>query len=798
MVRKSNFWSNPVRKSRKARRGSASRESRKGWSAGSVLSVERLEDRYMLAADPGLSIIPNQFFGQNTQALVSAYAVPFRATFTDALEQADLDNPHYYSATVNWGDGSPLEFSGEPHPPSDEGGANVGVVFHQSSNIFTGPAVGDPVSGRVEGRHNYATTGQFNVTVTLNDVNGGSATQSSLVNVYPYDNGLSISADGVEPHISDIGLTPRVVGDITEQTPYTFTLDGSSGINPNITSWAISWGDSIETLNGNPSSAVHAYDDYHDFTYPGDEGGGSHPAHVIVSAAVTSESGTYFVHSIEYDIHDFQPIASVTPVSTDINEGEPYTLNFSYVDPGAPVQTWIMLWGDEDFTVDGLTILPGDTTSATHNYPANGDASYQLQVIPINTDNQALVAFFPEAHVHNVVPTLENTIYSVPENSPNGTVVGTLPVTNPANDNLAFSVLGGSGAGVFAVNPTTGEITVTNGSLLDFATHPTFTLNVEVTDNEGGVDTATVTINVARLANISGYVFVDVNHNGLFDANEIGIDGVPITLLDASGTTVLDTAVTSNDGLYLFEGLQPGVYQIAETQPTGVTDGAEHLGSLGGTIVANDRMRLTIAGHDATDYVFAEFGQQVSTGDSAGVGFWHSKNGQALIAQGGTQLAQWLTSTFSNIFGNTLVGMTGSQVATFYRDQVFKGLSKSGGTPKVDAEFFAVALATYFTDLTLAGQVAAAYHFNVTDTGIGTKIVNVGTKGAAFNVANGSDRTIMQLLLATNDLTDQPNSILGYAAVYDRDGNGVISSAEASLRSMANVIFSSINGSGGI
>ena len=69
-----------------------------------------------------------------------------------------------------------------------------------------------------------------------------------------------------------------------------------------------------------------------------------------------------------------------------------------------------------------------------------------------------------------------------------------------------------------------------------------------------------------------------------------------------------------------------------------------------------------------------------------------------MIAQGGTQLAVWLTSHFGNIFGNTLVGMTAVRL-TFYRDQVFKGL-KFGGPAKVDAQFMAVALATYFTDRT--------------------------------------------------------------------------------------------------
>ena len=269
--------------------------------------------------------------------------------------------------------------------------------------------------------------------------------------------------------------------------------------------------------------------------------------------------------------------------------------------------------------------------------------------------------------MHNVVPTLDDTTFGVPENSPNGTAVGTLSVVNPANDDLTFTVLSGNEAGAFAVNPTTGEITVTDSSLLDIATHPTFSLNIEVSDGEGGIDTANVTINVTRLANISGAVFVDVNHNGLFDANEPGIDGVTINLLNQSGNPVLDgggdpiTTLTSNGGLYLFEALQPGIYQVSEEQPTGVSDGGEQLGSLGGTIVANDRMQLTITGADAFDYAFAEFGQQLTSGDTAGVGFWHGKNGQALIAQGGTELAVWLTSHFGNIFGNTLVGMTGSR-----------------------------------------------------------------------------------------------------------------------------------------
>jgi hypothetical protein len=123
---------------------------------------------------------------------------------------------------------------------------------------------------------------------------------------------------------------------------------------------------------------------------------------------------------------------------------------------------------------------------------------------------------------------------------------------------------------------------------------------------------------------------------------------------------------------------------------------------------------------------------------------------------------------------------------------------KSAGPAKVDAQFMAVALATYFTSSNLAGNVAAAYGFNVTDTGIGTKVVNVGSAGAAFGVANGTDMTIMQLLLATDSLTDVPDDVSGFAYIYDCNGDGQIDSEEALLRALANEIYSSINEAGDI
>ncbi len=71
---------------------------------------------------------------------------------------------------------------------------------------------------------------------------------------------------------------------------------------------------------------------------------------------------------------------------------------------------------------------------------------------------------------------------------------------------------------------------------------------------------------------ISGFVLVDTDHDGTGDEP---LAGVPLSLLDASGNPVTDgngdsiTTTTAADGSYLFSGLIPGGYRVAQTQPVG-------------------------------------------------------------------------------------------------------------------------------------------------------------------------------------------------------------------------------------
>ena len=651
------------------------------------------------------------------------------------------------------------------------------------------PLVIDQVDKTFDLSHIFTVDGPYTVTVTVNDDDVGAHVDSFKVEVYlntpPVaqddevstdedtwvlidvlaDNGYGPDSDAegnIDP-ARTINLTSPLLGRLTNH------LDGTFTYNPN--------GD-FEWLAVGESQNVS-------FNYQiEDTFGETDAATVTVTITGANDGPTIAVDDDPVSVNEGDT-ASNTGTFTDVDLSDNVTISSSIgaveQDPGND-GAWSWLFA----TTDG----PDESQQVT---------------ITADDGNGGTAATTFDLIVNNVDPTLDDVTFEIAENRPNGTVVGAVIATDPGADTLIYSIVGGTGAAAFAIDPNTGEITVADEAKLDFEANPKLILDVEVRDDDGGRDPATVTINLLNQASITGVVFVDVNQNNVYDANEPGINGVTVDLLEESGGPVLDfqgnpiTATTADGGMYLFEDLEPGTYQVHELQPTGVDDGAESLGSLGGVVVANDVMQLTLERTDAFDYDFAELGQQVTSGDTATIGFWQNKHGQALIAQGGAELAAWLTANFGNIFGDEFAGANGGDVARFYKEQLFRQKSKkSAGPAKVDAQFMAVAFATYFTSNTLAGTVAADYGFNVTDTGIATRLVNVGNCGAAFGVDDGIDLTVGQLLQATNVLTDLPDNLNGFAYIYDRDGDGEIDSTEAWLRSLANVIYTAINEQGDI
>ena len=83
---------------------------------------------------------------------------------------------------------------------------------------------------------------------------------------------------------------------------------------------------------------------------------------------------------------------------------------------------------------------------------------------------------------------------------------------------------------------------------------------------------------------LSGYVYEDLDNDGVRDNGEAGIGDVTLTLLDAAGNPTTTTTVTDSSGFYKFTDLAPdATYGVTETQPGGYYDGLDTAGTAGGT-----------------------------------------------------------------------------------------------------------------------------------------------------------------------------------------------------------------------
>jgi hypothetical protein len=174
----------------------------------------------------------------------------------------------------------------------------------------------------------------------------------------------------------------------------------------------------------------------------------------------------------------------------------------------------------------------------------------------------------------------------------------------------------------------TGSVTAINSALAagvtfrpptGFTSPPVVVLTMVTNDlgNTGGpaqTDTDTVNINVRDFApsTLGGGVFVDSNGNGVRDAGELGVGGLLMRLTgqESTGVPVNLTTLTLPNGRYSFTGLKPGTYTVEETQPAGLRDGVDLLGT-GFISAGNDRATITIpssGGLTSDNTLFGELG----------------------------------------------------------------------------------------------------------------------------------------------------------------------------------------------
>jgi len=185
-----------------------------------------------------------------------------------------------------------------------------------------------------------------------------------------------------------------------------------------------------------------------------------------------------------------------------------------------------------------------------------------------------------------------------------------------ADDFVSTRLTAGDGNYLFDDLPSGNfRVNVLNG--VPPAYNPTFDLDGILTPN---VATTTLTIGQARTdadfgyadrSSISGFVYLDLDNDGVRDPGENAISQVDIILTgtDLNNNPVNLATTTSVTGFYSFPNLLAGTYSIQEIQPKVVLDGKDTPGTpaLGGT-QTNDRFTNLVlpAGTNGVDFNFGE------------------------------------------------------------------------------------------------------------------------------------------------------------------------------------------------
>ena len=401
----------------------------------------------------------------------------------------------------------------------------------------------------------------YNVTVQVSDGNGGTDTQAlavTVTNVNESPTDLSLSASTVAENAANGTVVGTVTGsdvDAGDTKSYTLTNNAGGRFAINRTTGALTVANG--TLLNYEAATSHS-----------------------VTVRVTDRGGLTYDETFTITVTNVNEAPAGTNATVTINEDTTQTFTtanfgFSDVDAGDSFSAVRI----ETLPTAGTLTLSGTAVTAGQVITTADVAAGNLVFTPAANANGTGYARFtfsvrdsnnaydptPNTLTVNVTaindaPTdLSLSASTVAENAANGTMVGTVTGSDvDAGDTKSYTLTNNAG-GRFAINRTTGALTVANGTLLNYEAATSHSVTVRVTDRGGLTYDETFTITVTNVneapAGTNATVTINEDTTQTFTTANFGFSDVDagdsfsavrIETLPTAGTLTLSgTAVTA-------------------------------------------------------------------------------------------------------------------------------------------------------------------------------------------------------------------------------------------------------------
>ena len=371
--------------------------------------------------------------------------------------------------------------------------------FLLSTSLVTGPAHGD-LNLNPDGTFTYTPDPNFfgtdSFTYQTSDGSLTSNTAMVTIDVAPI-NDAPVAQNGTSSTDEDVALTDTLSASDVDSSKLTYTLV-SNPSHGTISSFNSDTGEYTYTPDAN-------FNGSDSFTFQVSDGFlTSNDATQSIQIAPVNDPPV--AANDDYSLNEDSILTTdsstgVLANDTDIDGG---TLSASVVT--GPANGTLSLNADGSFTY---------TPDANYN----GSDSFTYRVSDGSlTSNVATVTL--RVNAVNDPPTAEDQVVSLPANSPSGTVVGTIQANDVDNDPLTYTFVSGNTGGAFAIDASSGQITVVDGSLLDIESQPQYVIQVSVADPSGLSALATMTINLTAV-NENLTVLIDIQPGS--DSNSINL-----------------------------------------------------------------------------------------------------------------------------------------------------------------------------------------------------------------------------------------------------------------------------------